>query len=117
MGLKFLYEKQIEFQKQLINEGLYSVKADTLPFDNINLYSFHVKCLQEELGELILSDKRWKNYRNAKYDRKNKLEEIADCFIELMNIGIFSGFSSEEIEDMILRKIKENNKRIEKETK
>jgi NTP pyrophosphatase (non-canonical NTP hydrolase) len=65
-----------------------------------------------ELGEVLSSDKRWKNFRNDKLDLENKREEIADCFIVLMNVAIFSGFTAEEVESSILKKIKENYKRI-----
>ena len=70
-----------------------------------------LKMMLEEIGELVKSDKRWKNFRNNKFDRDNKLEELCDCFITLMNITMFSGFSCEEVEEAVANKIDENYER------
>ena len=68
--------------------------------------------LMEETGELVKSDKRWKNYRNTHYDKSNKLEELSDCFITLFNIAMYSGISSEELELALTKKMDENIERI-----
>lgn len=107
-----LYNKQIDFQKNVLVKAPYSFDVNTLPTDNVDGFSFHVKQLISEVGELLSADKRWKNYRNEKLDTENKKEEIADCFIVLMNISIFSGLSAEEIKDAIEKKINNNFERI-----
>ena len=116
--LQFLYNLQLKFQKEICSKDSkisYKDDVNTLPIDNANLFQFHCLSLLEEIGELVKSDKRWKNYRNTKYDKGNKLEEISDCFIVLLNICIFSGFSDKEIENAILNKMLNNFDRIYKE--
>ena len=74
--------------------------------------SYHVQQLMSEIGEVLDADKRWKNFRNQKYDENAKLEEIADCFIVLMNIAMFSGFDGNRLYDAIEKKINEVSERI-----
>ena len=110
--LKSLYCKQIEFQNEICKNKPYEFEVNSLPEDNIKGFSFHVQQLMSEIGEVLSSDKRWKNFRNNKLDINNKKEEIADCFIVLMNVAIFSGFSAEELEECILDKIEKNFERL-----
>ena len=65
-----------------------------------------------EIGEVLDSDKRWKNMRNKKYNRDDKLNELADCFIVLMNLVMFSGFSCNDILSEIEKKLTVFNDRI-----
>lgn len=115
--LKSLYNAQILNQRLLIIKGAYnnfkSEETKDVPCDDIKLASYHIQQLVSEIGEVLESDKRWKNYRNDKYDREHKLEELSDCFIVLMNIAIFSDFSSKELADAILNKIMVVKERIE----
>lgn len=108
------YCGQTAFQRMVVNKMGYNEKIDPeqLPLDVPNLSSYHLLSLLEELGELVKSDKRWKNYRNTHYDKSNKLEELADCFIVLMNVAIFSGISPDEFENAIFDKMIENVKRV-----
>lgn len=101
-----LFERQIVFQN-IITQLYY------LPKDDIEWASYHMLALTEELGELLKSDKRWKTHRNEHYDPNNKLEEIADCIITLMNISMFSGLSAECILKAIEKKIYKNFEKIE----
>ena len=110
--LQEIYQKQINFQKLVINNRPYDFEIGTLPEDNIQGCSYHIQALISEVGEILAADKRWKNYRNNKIDAENKKEEIADCFIVLMNSAMYSGISSEELENLILSKIDENAKRV-----
>ena len=113
MTFKDLYQMQIDNQSLLINNGKYdNVDNMTLPVDNITLSSYHIQQLVSEIGEVLAADKRWKNIRNDKYDYQNKLEEIADCFIVLMNIAIFSGINADEFETAIFNKLQIVNKRF-----
>lgn len=114
MDIKNFYKDQILFQNEVIKRFGYKElnKDDKLPIDNVSVSSYHLLALAEEVGELIKSDKRWKNFRNTHFDKQNKLEEIADCFIVLMNVCIFSGISADEFEESIMKKIKENFERI-----
>lgn len=108
-----MYEKQIQFQKNLLKKAPYEFAVIDLPEDNVRGFSFHIQQLMSEIGEILNADKRWKNYRNNKLDEENKKEEIADCFIVLMNVAIFSGISSQELEEAILNKMDENAKRVQ----
>lgn len=109
-----LYEAQKVNQQKMLNKGMYDVKlVSELPIDNVQLASYHVLQLMSEVGEVLDADKRWKNFRNEKYDKAGKAEEIADCFIVLMNIAMFSGISSEELVETISNKIEVVKERIE----
>ena len=106
-----LFKCQVLNQLDLIKKGCYKGIDDTLvsdqevPCDKPRLVSYHIQQLISEIGEVLYADKRWKSFRNNKYDKNVKLEEIADCFIVLMNIAMFSGFSAEQILDAINTKL------------
>ncbi len=102
-SLNSIFAEQIKFQEIITNLKL--------PTDNYNWSSYHILSLVEEVGELLKADKRWKTHRNKKYDRENKLEELSDIFIILINIILFSGFSIEEIYECVLEKININKER------
>ena len=112
-----LYDQQTEFQSSLIRKGVYedygvegvNVK---LPADYPRLESYQIQQLVSEIGEVLEADKRWKSFRNGKYDPNGKKDEIADCFIVLMNVAIFSGFTADEVLDAIKSKITVNNERL-----
>lgn len=109
-----LFNRQVHNQLNLIKKGCYKGIDDTLlecsgeqeiPCDKPRLVSYHIQQLISEIGEILDADKRWKSFRKNKYDKNAKLEEIADCFIVLMNIAMFSGFSAEQILDAINAKL------------
>lgn len=108
-----LFKKQIENQKRMFAKGMYEgFKEETtdgseLPINDIKLMSYHTLQLMSEIGELLDSDKRWKNFRNAKFDDEEKKKELADCFIVLMNVVMFSGYTPEEMFNAIDEKINE----------
>lgn len=112
-----LFEAQAENQREMLKKGMYddfvnSIKYESgfdvyiegLPVDEPKLASYHIQQLVSEIGEVLDADKRWKNFRNDKYDKNSKLEELADCFIVLMNICMFSGISAEDLEKAIADK-------------
>lgn len=106
-SFKSSYDNQIDFQ-----ENITRVKC---PGDNLKQFSYHIQAMVEELGEVMKADKRWKTHRNERYEKEEKLDEIADVFITAMNIAIHSGFNAEDIEKAISNKIEENYKRLIKE--
>ena len=83
-----------------------------LPIDDSKRFHYHVTALMEEVGEVLKADKRWKTHRNETYDRGEKLEEFADLFITVLNIGIYSGFYYEEVISAVKNKISKNNDRL-----
>lgn len=120
-----LYEMQGQNQRCMLRRGMYhglcSEKTEKeaynieLPIDDTKLFSYHVQQLMSEVGELLDADKRWKNFRNGKYDRDQKLDELADCFIVLMNIAMFSGYTTEEFFTAVAKKIAQVSDRIQHE--
>ena len=129
MTFEELFEKQIKNQEAMFDNGSYNDFARfenlvdyrknqiSLPFDDTKLSSYHIQQLVSEIGEVLESDKRWKNMRNSKYDREDKKLEIADCFIVLMNVAIFSGIDGEEMVNAINEKIDIVNNRIKDQEK
>lgn len=111
-----LFDLQKENQQKMLASGMYrefkSPGTKDVPVDDIRLMSYHVQQLMSEIGEVLEADKRWKNFRNRKYDKDAKLEEIADCFIVLMNIAMFSGFDGNELSDAIAKKALEVYERL-----
>ena len=106
------FNDQVAFQKEVNKKYGYGVKVENIPEDNVDVAKYHMLALMEETGELVKSDKRWKNYRNTHYDKSNKLEELSDCFITLFNVAMYSGISAEELELALIKKMDENIKRI-----
>ena len=113
-----MFLKQAENQRNMFEKGMYNGFSDNdgkfteLPIDDPKLSSYHIQQLVSEIGEVLEADKRWKNFRNDAYDKDAKLDEIADCFIVLMNIAMFSGFDSTDIYDAVCNKIEEVSIRI-----
>lgn len=116
MTLQDLFERQMANQAQMLESGLYdgfkSQWSKIIPTDDPKLMSYHIQQLMSEIGEVLDADKRWKNFRNQKYDKDAKLEEIADCFIVLMNVAMFSGFDGVQLTDAIVNKLNEVSERI-----
>lgn len=108
-----LFDKQVEFQKLVMEDEGEDIEI--LPQDSVKWFMYHVAAMTEELGEVVKADKRWKTHRNSRYEREEKLDEIADVFITAMNLSLFSDFSGDEVRMAIDRKIKENTVRIEEE--
>lgn len=102
-----VFDNQMEFQKKIVG-----LQVGELPVDNSNLFIYHVTALQEEIGELLKVDKRWKTHRNDSFNKEEKLKEMADCYITLINMAIYSGFSPIDIMNAISHKIEENNNRV-----
>ena len=109
-----LFNSQIEFQKLVLQKKPYNIQDEIkeLPCDSVQIASYHLQAMAEEFGELVKSDKRWKNYRNTHYDIENKLEELADCFITLMNIAMYSNIDAGTLYCKIKEKILTNTERL-----
>ena len=115
--IKDIYEMQAQNQMIMLSRGMYGKeRLNILPIDDVQLCSYHIQLLMSEVGEVLDADKRWKNFRNEKYDKEAKVEEIADCFIVLLNIAMFSGIDSKQLDDMICSKIKKVKERIKKDS-
>ena len=116
MTLNELFVQQMVNQDKMLDMGLYNDYkmngTESVPVDDIRLASYHIQHLMSEIGEVLDADKRWKNFRNEKYDKNAKLEEIADCFIILMNSSMFSGIDGRELSKAIKAKLDKVSKRI-----
>lgn len=114
--LQDLFNKQMTNQSKMIQAGMYdkfmSENTMVIPVDDVKLMSYHVQQLVSEIGEVLNADKRWKNFRNQEYDRDEKLEEIADCFIVLMNVAMFSGFDGAQLTEAVEKKISKVSERL-----
>ena len=119
LTLNELFIQQMVNQDEIIKKGLYddykSNETKSVPVDDIRLSSYHIQHLMSEIGEVLDADKRWKNFRNEKYDKSAKLDEIADCFIVLMNIAMFSRIDGIELSEAIKNKLDKVSKRIEEQ--
>lgn len=107
--LQQLFNTQLVTQDKLIQKGVYDRYKDkltaTVPVDDVGLASYHVQQLMSEIGEVLDADTRWKSHRNDKFDKNAKLEELADCFVVLMNIVMFSGFDGDDLANAIQQKL------------
>lgn len=116
LTLQDLFNKQMANQSKMLQDGMYdmfkSESTHSIPADDVRLMSYHIQQLMSEIGEVLDADKRWKNFRNQKYDVSAKLEEIADCFIVMMNIVMFSGFDGNQLVDAIDKKLTKVSERI-----
>jgi NTP pyrophosphatase (non-canonical NTP hydrolase) len=116
LTLQDLYDIQKTNQSKMLQDGMYdafkSEGTTTIPVDDVKLMSYHIQQLMSEIGEVLDADKRWKNFRNQKYDENAKLEEIADCFIVMMNVAMFSGFDGSQLVEAIENKLNKVSERI-----
>ena len=122
-SLEELFEVQGENQRQMFKNGMYTgfvspevsdeITLSGLPVDSPALSSYHIQHLMSEIGEVLDADKRWKKFRNEKYDKDAKVDELADCFIVLMNICMFSDIDANEFEAAVLSKLETVKNRIE----
>lgn len=121
-SLEELFEVQGEIQREMHKQGMYAgfvsselsdeIAMTGLPIDSPTLSSYHIQHLISEIGEVLDADKRWKNFRNEKYDKNAKVDELADCFIVLMNICMYSDIDAIDFEAAILAKLEIVKRRI-----
>ena len=105
--LTSLFVYQEEFQKKL--------GYDNLPADDPNMMKQHMLGLVGEIGEVLQADQRWKdNGRNEHYNKEEKLMEIADCLIYLVNVCLYSNIFADELYNATVKKIDKNFKRLVK---
>lgn len=116
LTLNDLFVQQMVNQDKMLQLGMYddykSEQTVTVPVDDVRLASYHVQHLMSEVGEVLDADKRWKNFRNEKYDKDAKIEELADCFIVLMNVSMYSGIDGRELTEAIKAKLDKVSNRI-----
>lgn len=105
-ALSELFQKQLEFQ-QLIKQDKFEGYVD-----DPEEMSKSILGLICEAGEVLQADQRWKsNGRNTYFDRDEKIVEIADCFIFLLNVCIYSDVTAFDIANAVDEKININRQR------
>lgn len=121
-----LAEENIEYYKKLretcvfdLFEAQKELQAEMfgykLPEDSVEDFKYSVLALIGELGEVLEADKRWKNVRTGEARKEEKLEELVDCMAFLVNMILFSGFSSDEFVEAFMKKNQKNFERFRKE--
>ena len=103
------------FDMQSILQNRMFGKLANGPKDSVEDFHYSITALVSEIGEVLSADKRWKNARNAHYDRKEKLFELVDCMAFLINAIQYSGFTVEEFYEAFANKNQINLNRSEKE--
>lgn len=114
MMMKTPLGNPILFDHIFFNQTVFQArvtKINGLPIDNIGWFSYHMQAMQEELGEVLKADKRWKTHRNTAFDPENKAEELADVFITAINLAIFSGIDAQMMLNAITYKQAENERK------
>lgn len=102
-----LFEAQKIFQQLL---------GFNVPIDDPEMLAHHAIGLITELGEVMQADKRWKkNRRNDHYDKKEKIDELADVMIFLINMCLYSHVNVETFYRAVEKKIQLNKYRYLKE--
>ena len=99
-----MLERQSKLQKVMFGYEL--------PNDLIEDFKYSVLGLIGELGEVLDADSRWKNVRIKGYDSNAKLDELVDCMAFLLNMILFSGYTSEEFANAFIAKNKKNFERV-----
>lgn len=117
LTLNDLFVQQMMNQDKMLQDGMYDDykmnDTECVPVDDVRLASYHIQHLVSEIGEVLDADKRWKNFRNEKYDKNAKIEELADCYIVLMNVAMYSGINGREMTEAIKEKLDKVSKRID----
>ena len=135
-----LYETMVKNQKKMLSGGLYdecimtrvppkyaqycdddcekcAERDNCIPWNVPQVAAYNVLHLTTEVSEILQADKRWKSICKDHVDLQNKVEEIADCFICLFNVAIWSGIDSETMLRAILDKSAIYSERIVEEIK
>lgn len=101
-----LFRNQRIFQESIVGKG--NVRDDPQQL------GYHSLSAIKEICEVLDADQRWKTHRNTKYDRKEKLAEVADVFIFAINIALYSDYSAKEVLNAIVKKQRINFERLQK---
>ncbi len=110
INLTQLFAEQIKFQEKIL-EGS-NRPSFQIPCDDTENFKYHCLAMVEEMGEVMKADKRWKTHRNERFEPEEKLDEIADVFITLMNICIYSDIDANKLSEAVSQKINQNNERL-----
>ena len=83
--------------------------GDMLPKDDPVKAFVMLSALVVEVGETLQEDKRWKSLvgdtRVHINNKENKIEELADVFIYLINAVLYSNVDADEFVEIVLAKM------------
>ena len=97
-NLKNMFDMQEELQAKMFD------KLTDGPIDSVEDFHYSITALVAEIGEVLTADRRWKNARNAYFEKDEKLEELVDCMAFLINAVLYSGFDSETFYNAFAKK-------------
>ncbi len=89
----------------------------TLPCDIEDNFFYNVLLMFEEIGEILHTDRRYRReaYRATNnYNEREKISELADLFLIILNLIIYSGYELDTFLDIVQRKQTENLKNFVK---
>lgn len=105
--LENIFEKQIALQKIAFNKEL--------PNHEPKLVSYFALGLVGEVGEVLQADKTWKPFNKGTRNEWSTLEELADCWLFLINLTLAEGYDCRTIKEMIHDKQEVVFERIKRE--
>lgn len=105
--LENIFEKQIALQKIAFNKEL--------PNHEPKLVNYFALGLVGEVGEVLQADKTWKPFNKGTRNEWSTLEELADCWLFLVNLTLAEGYDYRTIKEMVVEKQKIVFERIKRE--
>lgn len=118
MGFNEIYEKQIDFENLILSKSKTWPNKKISEFDEKEKVSFTKEMIlytHQELSELISAVGNYKMHK-TKRDNPNYKEipeEIADCFIFILNLAITHNLTAEQLLEVVSQKQMKNFKRQE----
>ena len=109
--------KHVQYCGEVDCEKCEVRNIDCLPWNVPQVAAYNILHLTSEVSEILQADKRWKSIRKDHVDMQNKAEEIADCFICLFNVAIWSGIDAQDLLGAIVNKAQIYSERIEDEVR
>ena len=90
-------------QKQIQLQGIFYPNSD-LPKHDGQLFSTYMLGLESEVGEVLQADKTWKPFHKGDRDPQAVKQELADCFLFLINAALAQGMSAWDMLDEMRKK-------------
>jgi NTP pyrophosphatase (non-canonical NTP hydrolase) len=120
----YMQDFQEIYDKQLIFEDLVISKNKNWPDKKLNEFSEDEKVaytkemvlyLHKELGEVLDAVGNYRMHKTKREDPKVKEipEEVADCFIFVLNLALTHGLTAEDLLDIVVAKQAKNFRRQE----
>ena len=69
-----------------------------------DFFSTYMLGLESEVGEVLQADKTWKPFHKGERDPQAVKQELADCFLYLINAALAQGMSAWDMLDEMRKK-------------